>query len=62
MPREFDTESRKDWNAVIHNCLRAIDNHNSEYFKTGSTWHLEKTQQLRSYVTELKEWIKNKEK
>ena len=62
MPREFDTESRKDWNGVIHNCLRAIDNHNSEYFKTGSTWHLEKTQQLRTYVAELKEWIKNKEK
>jgi hypothetical protein len=61
MPREFNTESRKDWNAVIHQCLKAIDNHNSEYFKTGNPWHLEKTQQLREYVVELKEWIIRKE-
>lgn len=62
MPREFDTEFRKDWNVIIHQCLKAIDQHNSEYFKAGNIWHLEKAQQLRIYVTELKEWIKDREK
>jgi hypothetical protein len=61
MPREFDTDHRKDWNGIIHNCLKAIDNHNSQYFKTEDRWHLEKAQQLREYVTELKDWIKDKE-
>lgn len=61
MPREFNTDSRKDWNAPIHNLLKAIDNHNREYFKSGDLWHLEKAEQLRGYVRELKEWIKKKE-
>lgn len=61
MPREFDTDSRKDWNTPIHNMLKAIDNHNREYFKSGDRWHLEKAEQLRSYVRELKEWIKKNE-
>jgi hypothetical protein len=61
MPREFDTDSRKDWNTPIHNLLKAIDNHNREYFKNGDLWHLEKAEQLRSYVRELKEWIKKRE-
>jgi hypothetical protein len=61
MSREFDTDSRKDWNAPIHNLLKAIDNHNKEYFKSGNVWHLEKAEQLRNYVAELKEWIKAKE-
>jgi hypothetical protein len=61
MPREFNTESRKDWNHIIHQCLKAIDNHNSEYFKDQNQWHLDKAQQLRKYVVELKEWIIKKE-
>ena len=61
MPREFDTDSRKDWNTPIHNLLKAIDNHNREYFKSGNLWHLEKANQLRSYVCELKDWIKKRE-
>jgi hypothetical protein len=62
MPREFDTEARKDWNAPIHNLLKAIDNHNREYFKSGDSWHLEKAETLRGYVSELKTWIHKTEK
>lgn len=41
--------------------LRAIDNHNRMYFLTGDNWHLAKAEQVRRYVTELKDWIKNQE-
>tara|TARA_R110000868_G_C10463431_1_gene727600 strand:+ start:360 stop:551 length:192 start_codon:yes stop_codon:yes gene_type:complete len=62
MPREFDTNSRKDWNAPIHQILKAIDNHNMEYFRTSNSWHLEKANILRTYLNELKTWIKLQEK
>jgi hypothetical protein len=62
MPREFDTEARKDWNAPIHNILKAIDNHTREYLKSGDVWHLQKAQELREYVSELKTWIHKTEK
>lgn len=61
MPREFDTPHRENWNSIIHRILKAIDNHNQEYFKTKNNWHLEKAQYLRIYVKELKEWIHRKE-
>lgn len=61
MPREYDTDIRSPWNAPIHNILKAIDNHNTEYFKTKNPWHLEKAQMLRDYVVELKSWIKRNE-
>ena len=57
MPREWNTPHREDWNAPIHNILKAIDNHTHEYFKSGDEWHLNKAQELRKYVAELKEWI-----
>lgn len=62
MPREWNTPNRKDWNAPIHQILKAIDNHNSEYFKSGDIWHLQKAELLRTYLHELKTWIKLKEK
>jgi hypothetical protein len=62
MPREFNTPKREPWNAPIHNILKAIDNHNQEYFKTKNIWHLQKAQILREYLTELKTWIIGKEK
>ena len=62
MPREFNTDSRKDWNAPIHYILKAIDNHNMEYFRTGNNWHLEKANMLRTYLNELKTWIHQQEK
>ena len=61
MSRTFNTPIRDQWNAPIHNILKAIDNHNSEYFRTGDTWHLEQANILRAYVTNLKDWIKNNE-
>jgi hypothetical protein len=62
MPREWNTNQRKDWNAPIHNILKAIDNHTQEYFKSGNVWHLQKAQELREYVSELKTWIHKAEK
>lgn len=62
MPREFNTPVREPWNAPIHQILKAIDNHNAEYFKTKNSWHLEKAKILRSYLHELKTWIHSKEK
>jgi hypothetical protein len=57
MPREWNTNQRKDWNAPIHNILKAIDAHNHEYFKTQDPWHLEKAQELREYIKQLKDYI-----
>jgi hypothetical protein len=57
MPREWNTPTREPWNAPIHNILKAIDAHTQEYFKSGDEWHLNKAQELRKYVAELKEWI-----
>ena len=61
MPREFNTPHREPWNAPIHQILKAIDNHNQEYFKTGNSWHLEKADMLRKYLDELKTWIHKEE-
>jgi hypothetical protein len=60
--RTYNTPHREDWNAPIHNILKAIDNHTQEYFKGGDEWHLNKAQELRKYVAELKEWIHLQEK
>lgn len=62
MPREWNTPKREPWNSPIHNILKAIDNHTQEYFKSGDTWHLQKAQLLREYVSELKTWIHKVEK
>lgn len=62
MPREWSTSTRDSWNAHIHQTLKAIDNHNQEYFKTKNPWHLQKAQMLREYLIELKDWITIKEK
>jgi len=61
MPRDFDTPQRTIWNAPIHNILKAIDNHNHEYFKTQDPWHLEKAQELREYIKQLKNYIHQNE-
>jgi hypothetical protein len=60
--RTFNTKHRENWNAPIHNILKAIDNHNSEYFKTNDVWHLDKANILRMYISELKTWIHSQEK
>jgi hypothetical protein len=41
--------------------LKAIDEHNREYFRTGNPWHLAKARMLREYLVELKGWIGRKE-
>jgi len=61
MGREFNTPHREHWNAPIHQMLKAIDNHTQEYFKSGDIWHLQKSDQLRQYLHELKAWIHHKE-
>lgn len=57
MPREWNTPRREPWNAPIHNILKAIDEHNRQFFIDGDPWHLDKADQLRQYLHELKTWI-----
>ena len=59
--RTWDTPVRENWNQVIYQSLKAIDNHNQLYFKTKDRWHLEKARESREYVRDLKEWIKKQE-
>jgi predicted NAD/FAD-binding protein len=61
MPREWNTPIRDPWNAPIHQILKAIDNHTREYLKTKDSWHLEKAENLREYLNELKTWIHKNE-
>ncbi len=61
MPREYDTPHREKWNKPIHQMLKAIDNHTTEYLKTGDTWHLSQAEILRQYVRDLKDWIIHQE-
>jgi hypothetical protein len=55
--REWNTPVREPWNPVIHQMLKAIDNHTAAYFRDRNPWHLEKAQALREYVAELKGYI-----
>lgn len=57
MPREWNTDQRKDWNAPIHQILKAIDNHTRLWMETGDSWHEEKANMLRKYLRELKDFI-----
>ena len=61
MPREWNTPHREPWNSPIHHILKAIDNHTHEYFKSGDFWHLQKADELRKYLKELKTWIHKEE-
>lgn len=61
MSRTFNTPQRDHWNAPIHYILKSIDNHNTEYFKSGDIWHLQKASILREYLLELKSWIHEQE-
>ncbi len=59
--REWNTPVREPWNPVIHQLLKAIDNHTQQYLRSGDVWHLHKAQNLRVYVSELKTWIHSEE-
>jgi hypothetical protein len=59
--RTWNTPVREKWNQVIYQSLKAIDNHNQLYFKTKNRWHLQKAAELRQYVRELKDWIREEE-
>ena len=61
MPREWNTDQRKDWNAPIHQILKAIDNHTRLFMETGDIWHEEKANILRQYLRELKDFIHKSE-
>lgn len=61
MPREWNTPEREAWNTPIHQILKAIDEHNHQYFRTRDPWHLEKAASLRGYLHELKAWIHRQE-
>jgi hypothetical protein len=61
MSREWNTPHREAWNAPIRQILKAIDEHNRQYFLNGNPWHLEKAALLRLYLYELKAWIYEQE-
>ena len=48
---------REPWNALIKECLLAVDRHNVAYFETGDARHLHLTAHLRSYVSNLKDLL-----
>jgi len=60
--RTFNTPLREPLNPIIHRLLQAVDWHNSQYFKDGNLWHLEKADIIRQYVRELKAWVYEQEK
>jgi hypothetical protein len=55
--RTFDTPTRARWNAPIHNILKAIDYHTELFLSHRDPWHLEKANELRHYLHELKAYI-----
>lgn len=59
--RTFNTPLREPWNPIVHQCLRAVDCHNAQYFLTGNAWHLKQSELLRQYVRSLKDWIREEE-
>jgi len=59
--RTWNNPTREPWNPIIHQLLKAVDNHNRLYFDEKDTWHLEKAKELRSYLVELKDWISKTE-
>lgn len=59
--RTFNTPLREPLNPIIYRLLQAIDWHNSRYFTSGDKWHLEKAAILRSYLIELKSWVRHQE-
>jgi hypothetical protein len=59
--RTWDSPVREPWNPIIHHLLKAVDTHNRLYFQTCDEWHLQKAREMRAYVVELKNWIKNQE-
>jgi hypothetical protein len=52
--REWNTPVRAPWNALIKECLSAVDRHNCAYFETGNAKHIHLAAKLRNYVMELK--------
>ena len=59
--REWNTPVREPWNALIKECLLAVDRHNVAYFETGDARHVHSAARLRSYVSELKDLLKELE-
>jgi hypothetical protein len=59
--RTWDSPVRQPWNPVIYHLLKAVDTHNQLYFRTSDPWHLQKANEARIYVKELKDWIKSQE-
>lgn len=45
---------RAPWNALIKECLSAVDRHNCAYFETGDARHIHLAAKVREYVRELK--------
>jgi hypothetical protein len=60
--REWNTPVREPWNPLIKQCLDAVDRHEYLYRTSGNGWHAAKAQDLRGYISELKDWIHAQER
>lgn len=59
--RTWSTPVRDRWNAPIHQILKGIDYHVELFLETGDSWHMDKAEQLRLYLHELKQFIHRNE-
>lgn len=59
--RTWSTSIRDPWNAPIHQILKAVDAHVNLYLETKDPWHMDKAEQLRLYLHELKQYIHRNE-
>ena len=55
--REWNTPVRAPWNALIKECLLAVDRHNAAHLAAPDQRHAQLAQALRIYVAELKNLI-----
>jgi hypothetical protein len=55
--REWNTPVRAPWNALIKECLLAVDRHNAAYLAGSDQRHAALARALRIYVAELKDLI-----
>jgi hypothetical protein len=55
--RTWNTPIREPWNPVVHQLLKAVDEHGRMFRATGDPFHAREAEQLRQYLHRLKTWI-----
>lgn len=60
--RTWNTPVREPWNPTVAQLLKTVDEHTRQHLATGSPWHAQQAERLRSYVRDLKNWIHQEER